>query len=318
MLEGLGLDGDAEAVYLSLLDVGTAHARELAKAARIGLTACRRALTDLEDLGLVSVTTDSPPSYQPAQPDIALEAAIGKQHYQLERLRLVGRDLMPRYLRGKQETPGGNPVEIVMGDEAVRQRTVQLQASAKDQVRMFDLPPYALPGQVNETELEALGRGVSFRVVYDAASLERPEKREWVRQCVESGEQARVSTGLPCKLNIADDSLAMTFSVAGDALAWGIVIHPSPLLEALCALFELTWSRAALLTPGDSELAGLLGPTGSDVLQLLAAGMKDEAISRQLGINVRTVRRHVGVASDLVGVDSRTQLGVEIARRGWV
>jgi sugar-specific transcriptional regulator TrmB/DNA-binding CsgD family transcriptional regulator len=318
MLEGLGLDGESEAVYVSLLDVGKANARELAKAARVGLAACRRALTELEDLGLVSATADSPHSYQPAQPDIALEAAIGKQQYQLERLRLVGRDLMPRYLRGKQETPAGNPVEIVTGDEAVRQRTVQLQASAKTQVRMFDLPPYVVPGQINQTELEALARGVSFRVVYDTESLESAEKREWVRQSVESGEQARVTTGLPCKLNIADDTLAMTFSVAGGALAWGIVIHPSPLLEALCSLFELTWSRAGLLTPGQSELTGLLGPKGGDVVQLLAAGMKDESISRQLGINVRTVRRHVGVLSDFLGVTSRTQLGVELARREWV
>jgi len=135
---------------------------------------------------------------------------------------------------------------------------------------------------------------------------------------VESGERARVTGGLPCKLNIADDRLAMTFSVAGDALAWGIVIHPSPLLDALSRLFELTWSRASLLSPGQSELSGLLGPTGSDVIQLLAAGMKDDAIARQLGLHVRTVRRHVGILSDFLAVTSRTQLGVEIARRAWV
>ena len=54
------------------------------------------------------------------------------------------------------------------------------------------------------------------------------------------------------------------------------------------------------------------------ILELLDAGLKDEAIARQLGVSLRTVQRAVRLVSLTLGVQSRFQLGAEATRRGWI
>ena len=54
------------------------------------------------------------------------------------------------------------------------------------------------------------------------------------------------------------------------------------------------------------------------LLQLLAAGQKDEQIARALGMSLRTVRRRVADLMTELGSDSRFAAGVEAARRGWI
>ena len=51
---------------------------------------------------------------------------------------------------------------------------------------------------------------------------------------------------------------------------------------------------------------------------LLASGLKDEAIARQLGIGERTVRRRVAELADRLGARTRMQLGIQAVRQGWL
>ena len=62
--------------------------------------------------------------------------------------------------------------------------------------------------------------------------------------------------------------------------------------------------------------AGETGDERGAVLELLMLGSKDESISRQLGISLRTVRRRVAELMDELGAGTRFQAGVESARRG--
>jgi DNA-binding NarL/FixJ family response regulator len=48
------------------------------------------------------------------------------------------------------------------------------------------------------------------------------------------------------------------------------------------------------------------------LLELLALGIKDEAIARLLGLGLRTVRRRIAGLMALHGVDTRYQLGLAI------
>ncbi len=52
--------------------------------------------------------------------------------------------------------------------------------------------------------------------------------------------------------------------------------------------------------------------------QLLALGMKDEAIARYLGWGLRTVRRRVARLMEEHGVDTRFQLGAAVTAAGKV
>lgn len=61
-----------------------------------------------------------------------------------------------------------------------------------------------------------------------------------------------------------------------------------------------------------------LSPTLRAVVRAMAAGDKDETIARRLRVSDRTVRRMVAELIELTGTESRFQLAVEAARRGWL
>jgi DNA-binding NarL/FixJ family response regulator len=83
-------------------------------------------------------------------------------------------------------------------------------------------------------------------------------------------------------------------------------------------LFEALWMRGLSLDLALTPQHAATSPNGGadgEILPLLAAGMKDEAIARQLGVSLRTVRRWVGRLMTQYGVATRFQLGLAIARQ---
>ncbi|MGH1556151.1 response regulator transcription factor [Streptomyces sp. L7] len=86
--------------------------------------------------------------------------------------------------------------------------------------------------------------------------------------------------------------------------------------EALQKLFELAWQQAAPL--GRPAGNGELSEDEQALTRLLAAGLKDEAVARHLGISLRTLRRRVSDLQERLGAASRFQLGLRAAQRGWL
>ncbi len=163
-------------------------------------------------------------------------------------------------------------------------------------------------------ERAALQRGVRCRVVYDRSSLTEPSQPRTIEALTAAGEDARVSAEVPMKLVICDRRLALTpLSLQHGLTEAALVVHASGLLDALAALFESVWQRAIpvpeLISPADEHRR---------LLMLLASGLKDEAIARQLGIGERTVRRRIAALADRLGARTRMQLGIQAVRQGWL
>jgi DNA-binding NarL/FixJ family response regulator len=66
-------------------------------------------------------------------------------------------------------------------------------------------------------------------------------------------------------------------------------------------------------------LAAIEPPTGAEreILAMLSLALKDEALARQLGVSVRTVRRLVSQLHRLQST-SRFQAGVRAHALGWI
>ncbi|WP_329589314.1 hypothetical protein OG195_14540 [Streptomyces sp. NBC_01362] len=94
-------------------------------------------------------------------------------------------------------------------------------------------------------------------------------------------------------------------SDASDPTASALVIGDALLRNALVPLFETVWERATPL--GGS--GGPLPEPQKELLGLLAAGLKDEAIARRLGIHVHTARRRISVLLDSLGAQTRSRRG---------
>lgn len=324
VLEAVGIAPEQEQVYQALIDQPSSTVREIVAVSHMARRKVQAALSTLETRGLLSRTPRQPSTYIPTPPVTAIELLVLQRQEDLARVRLAATTLDERLRTSSSETRT-SLVEAVFGQQAMVQRFRQLQMAAKEELLVFDKPPYAMaPGQPNDGEIDALRRGVRVRAIYDRESLTVPGMLAEIEQLVEAGEEARATSGLPMKVAVADRRLGlMPLRPAEPRLEAAIFISESPLLDAIMMLFDTLWERANHLTfstdkQPTSEDDGELSATDHRVLALLATGYDDATIARTLRMGDRTVGRHIRRLMDILHVQSRFQLGAEAARRGWL
>lgn len=319
--EAVGLDELEEGIYRALLDQPHATVAELAASESIAAKEARVILLSLEAKGLITRSAEGP-THVPAPPDIAIDILIKDRQAELEGARLSAARLAETY-RAKQDPKGPvRLVEVVRGERTVRQMFTAVQRMATDEVLVFDRPPYAGGAGINPVEEELLAKGIRYRSIYHPEALEQPGQLGYLQRYIEAGEEARVHP-VPMKMAIADSVQALLpLRPAEPSMQEVLMIHPSPLLDALRLLFELLWEMAVPIsaagTVEGSRPSAELSPAEQRLLLLLTAGLKDHAIANQVGVVARTTERHVASLMRRLGARSRFQAGVQAVRRGWV
>ncbi|MHB8717552.1 MAG: helix-turn-helix domain-containing protein [Candidatus Dormibacteria bacterium] len=335
-LQGIGISTTDERTYRHLVDHPGLGASEIAAALNVPQHAVRRSLAALEAKGLASRTASTSARYLPTPPASAISVLILQRQQDLERVQLVAASLQERFRAAAEREKAPQLVEVAVGRDAFVQRFEQLQRLARTQVRVFDKPPYADrgPSAPNTVQLEMLGRGIRYRTIYDREALVVPGSYAEIATLAAAGEEARTYKGVPIKLAIADEVIGLMPLRLDEADMAGLVVHPSPLLDALVHEFEMLWERAspvavagmraAFASPKQSngeETVSVIDPVENEyreTLGLLAAGLKDEAIAQQLGVATRTIARRIRRMMITLGADSRFEAGVEAVRRGWI
>ncbi|TDE10894.1 helix-turn-helix domain-containing protein [Jiangella asiatica] len=318
-LSGIGLTQAEETVYRAMLDLGPAASGDLARRVGWGEREVLAAVQSLEAAGLAGRTATRPARFTAAPPEVAFEPLLMHRQQELQEVRAEVHRLQHRYRENLLVTSPADALQLVTEPAAIVQRFEQLQLSARSEVMVFDKPPYvgSIEGNI-EIELRMLAAGVRYRGLYDQQALAEPAKVRALSELMESGEQARAMAELPMKLAIADRQVAM-LPLRVEESTGALLVHASSLLDALCALFETLWNAAAtvnLARPGG--LDEILGPDEHLLLGLIASGVKDDAIGRQLGVGRRTVQRRITELQQRLGTTTRVGLVVEAAHRGWV
>jgi DNA-binding NarL/FixJ family response regulator len=111
-----------------------------------------------------------------------------------------------------------------------------------------------------------------------------------------------------------------------DAGARGFVLKEAPLEELLRAVRLVGEGRsyvdpvlAGVLTGAAAEAPGLrLTPRERDTLRLLADGLSNEEIGRELFISAETVRTHLRKAMEKLGAETRTQAVATALRQSLI
>ncbi|MFI0765044.1 helix-turn-helix transcriptional regulator [Streptomyces sp. NPDC021218] len=279
----------------------------------------RRACARLLRLGLIQAP-DSTGGLRPVDPRIAVRALIRKRESESDLLAATADDMAKIYAAGLLRVEPSSLIEVVCGESANAARLEELYARAEHEVCLFDSPPYLAPLTPQlDLQSEVLRRGVAYRTLYSITSLESPDLLAYAEGMVALGEQARVLPTVPMKLLVVDGRTAMLPLTSSDVgLAYSaVIVRHSALTDALQTLFETFWQQGTPLsgTPddGDEELSA----ADRRLVGLLAAGMKDEAIARHLGVSLRTLRRRVSDLQLRLAATGRFQAGVRAAHRGW-
>ncbi|MGN9838028.1 helix-turn-helix transcriptional regulator [Nonomuraea sp. H19] len=313
LLEGLGVTVAEETAYRALLRHGPATLSRLATETGASAAAIRRMLPRLEDLGLISRVAGRPLRVVATPPNVAIDILVARRQEELTHSRAAAALLATEVA----ERSGPHPeevLEVVTGRDAVARRYLQLERGATREMLVLVHPPYAVDiSDDSENRQRAARQGAPVtRGIYSQQAFEHPGMLAHTRRAITEGEQARLGQ-VPVKLAIADARTAMLPLVSDEnrAVESALVVHPSALLDALVGLFETLWRAAVPLRLSEDDLEPEAWPQPSDaeVLALLAAGMKDDAIARQLGLSPRTVQRRVQVLCERLGARTRFHAG---------
>lgn len=164
------------------------------------------------------------------------------------------------------------------------------------------------PDRPGFAEVVASGRGV--RTIFPMTVLSTPEGYAFCHRRAEAGEQQRF---------LPEDAVHVEFALwRGGAVLLDsprdtdlVLLRSESVLEAFTFLFEGLWGRAQPFAFEDRT-----DDRDGRLLELMGMGLKDEAIARQTGMSLRTVRRRVSALMDAHGVETRFQLGLAVGAGG--
>lgn len=324
MLEPLGFGRVETQVYELLVSSGRlTMGGLLAAAGDLDAVRVQEAVESLVSHGLVRRLASSEQEFVVAPPEYAIEVLIAERMSALQTVRERSLELAARVRSLTRESDPTELIEVVSGEGSVRHLFLQVIKSAREEIAVFDRPPYA--AQVDETmgrQAERLAAGgLRLRTVFDRSLLEQPVHVARILQGVDRGEQARVAP-VPLKLAIIDGEWGMLplLHADGQSPEAVVIVRQSVLLDSMRALFESVWQHAVEIRsrPGEPLLTGSSERELQQLAKLLAAGMTDTAIARHLDVSERTLRRRLKDLLDELGVDSRFAAGARAAERGWL
>jgi hypothetical protein len=279
-------------------------------------------LLELQRTALITRRSGSSARFQPAPPDVAIEALISSREHALDEVRLGARELAALQRVTAEQMRVTELVEILTSRDGYAERWTQLQMATRESLEVFVRPPFAQFSVTENVPLQTslIDRGVVSRGIYDQDALRYPGILEHVRKMTAAGEEARVVSRLPMKVTLSDRRVALVPFVQAAPEATidaGLAVHSSTLLDALIALFDIYWERATPIVLDDAPRPdGHRGLDQETVLSLLASGLKDEAIASELGVSTQTVRRRITELQRRHGVTTRFQLGLALAPEG--
>ncbi|TDU83677.1 regulatory LuxR family protein [Kribbella voronezhensis] len=317
--EAVGLSDLDARLYRQLLRDPGIPVRQHSDALEVPLATIEAAVGRLAAAGLIRSGSEDAPA--PVDPRSGVGMLVRERRAALDGVAALTDQLAREYSAGQLLAEPTRLIEIAVGREAIEARIEDMLRGATEQAVGTDTPPYVADGssQVSGAELALLDRGVRFRAIYASEVLDHPGWVARLSSMAERGEQARVLPQVPLKLLIVDGTTAI-LPLAGDnppdhrpsGQARAVVVTDSVLTNALQVLFDQLWAQATPL-----RLSEAADPA-TELINLLASGMKDEAIARQLGISGRTLRRRIAQVQDQLGATSRFQAGLQAARHGWV
>ncbi|MFF3466100.1 helix-turn-helix domain-containing protein [Streptomyces sp. NPDC001984] len=319
MFEALGLSPADSTVYVAVVNHPKADIDQLAEATGLSQCQTRRALANLSGEGMVSRLPGRPIKFLAAPPDAAVGSRIAAIESDLWKAREAAQNLMEAHRAASRYILPDQSLEVLLGQDSVTQRVMQIQNNSRHQVRVFDKPPYAIPpGHNLESERRRLREGIRYRVIYTREAISWPGRLQSdVLQSVRQGELARVRPYLPVKMFLADERLAViSISSSKHVIDAAYIVHPSSLLDALITLFEDEWERGTPVCSNESEESH--HDEARALLALLNSGLTDEGIARSLGWSARTTQRRIRALMEELGVNTRFQLGRSAHARGWL
>lgn len=287
-----------------------------------------RCRDELVSLGLTAPSPDtSAVADAVVDPDVALLRLLRRERDRLrERLAATSRAhtaleaLAGPFLRAGATPRGEIEVEIVDDPHRIRRSLADLTDSVRTAAHFMhtgSVRREELPGELAQDRLWA-ERGVRIRAMYSRRAASVPEMAQHLEERAALGVEVRFASVVPMNMVLADENFALLPTDPHDLSSAAILARGPGLVRSYLALYEYCWTAAAPY--GEEEAAEKGGDGLSEqqraALLMLASGIKDEQIAKNLGVSLRTVSRLLSEVMQELGAASRFEAGVKASRLG--
>lgn len=161
--------------------------------------------------------------------------------------------------------------------------------------------------------------GVRLRALHAQIAMSNPLIREFMGEWRRCGIEVRVTPVIPTRMLIYDRHTAVVQADPESLQAGTVLIRGGGVVRSLAAIYDYCWTTASEPEDVPRSADGVsLTEQQLAVLRMLAAGAKDSAIARSMGVSTRTITRLVSELTAVLGASSRFQAGVRAARLGWL
>ncbi|OLR89604.1 response regulator transcription factor [Actinokineospora bangkokensis] len=206
-------------------------------------------------------------------------------------------------------------IAVVHGMRELWERTAHLFTGARSEVSC------AADQYANWVRLVSPARrspaGVRVRKLYHAGLMLDPGFSDYARRMASLGAQVRVPTREMGETILIDGRVAILAGGSDAGTPTFSVITVPEVVHGVSGLFESAWVGATPLAAWDATSAELRA-IAPRVLEVLAAGAKDETAARTVGLSVRTYRRRVAELMAALGAETRFQAGVRARELGLI
>lgn len=272
--QDLGLSPYEARVLTVLLEVGSANSVQLARLAKVPRTSTYAILESLGDKGVVQrLAGEGPAVWAAVARDDVLErleavlAAAQEERLRQHRARSARvREVLAQALPEAPAAPRAY-IHLLTCASQARAAEERLMNEATAEVLGFCREPWPVPPDEPDATLRgAPGRGVSTRMLYQAAQVEDPEAepvRELLAADQGAGVENRVVDELATRFMVGDRRVAVVAMMDPFMFDAGfpvtIVIEHPGVAQLLAELFELKWAAARQALPPTTKASA--GPS---------------------------------------------------------
>ena len=324
MQDGSLLDAREEQAYRLLVGLSAARPTELAEVAELTQHEADEVLQRLQAKGLVAVQQADEPVFRALPPDVALGTTLLRRQESLEAARKTVAALSEEFRASASRRDAHHLVEVIVGATTLRERLRDLQEAPRGD-------PLVLPGQpagdAGRRQHRGVRRAVPRRLVSRdlRAGTPRDPRRtrhdRRGRQLGRGGPHPADAPGPAGDRGPLDRGLSARPRQRNEHRRTdgrGDPPRPTPGRTAR-ALREPLGAGDAGAIAGRTTAGGEgLDDSERFLLSLLVAGVPDKSIASQLGISRPIVQRRLDRMMALAGVDTRTGLAFQAAKRSWI
>jgi DNA-binding CsgD family transcriptional regulator len=306
--------------YRFLVTTGGVTLERLARNLGWGTGQTERVLARLRRLRLAKSDPEGRSDWVAVHPETAklrytrpLSGAIDAWQAQLDGIRRELDTLTALCVDGA-DTKGFSPVVTVAGASDIRAALEDSAARCADEVlavQPLGRGAPALARHVLFHDPRSLPPTVRMRALLPHLSRYDTEARDCVERITASGGEARTTASSLPAMVVFDRAVAFLLDGGEDTEKAHIVKHGA-LVEFITHVTDSAWTAGETFqgAGGNNRIPEhLTQETKTAIIQLLAAGYKDEVVARRLGIAVRTCRKYIAEIFGDLGAQSRFQAG---------